>query len=100
MTEPVTFLNMIDIDPSKQAAVIGILTEGVEQVQRGRPGSVSITILASTDGRRVVDLARWAGAEAGRTASTDPRAATFVRRTAELRSAAPGLYTVVADWTA
>ena len=47
MSSPVTFVNVIDVDPSKQQEVIDILQEGTENVISRRPGFVSATILAS-----------------------------------------------------
>ncbi|ROR93318.1 antibiotic biosynthesis monooxygenase [Salana multivorans] len=97
---PVTFLNVIDVDPSRQREVIELLAEGVERVMTGRPGFLSATILASADGGRVVNVARWRTAEDVRATQADPAAAAYARRTAAIGSASPGLYLPVGEFTA
>ncbi|MGV9981513.1 antibiotic biosynthesis monooxygenase family protein, partial [Micromonospora wenchangensis] len=63
MSDPVTFVNVIDVDPSRQQEVIDLLTEGTEKVVSRRPGFVSVTLLASLDRTRVVNVARWRSAD-------------------------------------
>lgn len=99
MSQPVTFINVIDVDPARQQELIDLLREGTERVMTQRPGFVSVTLLASADGRRVVNLARWERAEDVRATQSDPAAAEYARRTAAIASAAaPGLYAVVAEY--
>ena len=49
MSNPITFINVVDVDPSRQQEVIDILTEGTEKVISQRPGFISVTLLASLD---------------------------------------------------
>lgn len=99
MSEPVTFVNVVDVDPSQQQAVIDLLVEGTEQVMSKRPGFISVTLLASLDKSRVINVARWQSAEDVKATQSDPAAAEYAKRTAALGQATPGLYTVVGDYT-
>ncbi|MFY1622006.1 antibiotic biosynthesis monooxygenase [Micromonospora sp. WMMD723] len=99
MSDPVTFVNVIDVDPSRQQELIDLLVEGTEKVVARRPGLVSVTLLASLDRTRVVNVARWRSADDVRATQADPEAAGYARRTAALAQADPGLYTVVGEFT-
>ncbi|GHJ08616.1 hypothetical protein TPA0907_29830 [Micromonospora humidisoli] len=98
MSDHVTFVNVIDVDPSRQQEVIDLLVEGTEKVVSRRPGFVSVTLLASLDRTRVVNVARWRSADDVRATQADPEAAEYARRTAALAQASPGLYTVVGEF--
>lgn len=99
MSGPVTFVNVIEVEPATQQEVIDLLVEGAERVMSARPGFLSLTLLASLDGSRVINVARWASAEDVRATQADPAAADYARRTAALARATPGLYTVVREFT-
>jgi len=100
MPNPVTFVNVIDVDPSKHQQVVELLIAGTEKVMSKRPGFLSVTLLASLDRTRVVNIARWESAEDVKATQADPEAADYARRTAALAQATPGLYTVVGEFTA
>lgn len=100
MASPVTFINVIDVDPSKQQEVIDILNEGTADIISKRPGFISVTILASPDKTRVVNIARWESIDDVKAIQADPVAAEFVKRTAEVATASPGVYMVVSEFTA
>ena len=97
---PVTFINVIEVEPALQQEVVAILTEGTEKVIRHRPGFVSVTLLASTDGTRVVNLARWRSLDDVRATQADPAAAEYVQRTAVIAKAGPNVYAVVGEFIA
>lgn len=99
MSEPVTFVNVVNVDPAKQQEVIDLLVEGTEKVISKRPGFISVTLLASLDKSRVINVARWGSAEDIKATQTDPEAAEYAKRTAALAQATPGLYTVVGEFT-
>lgn len=99
MSEPVTFVNVVDVDPAKQQEVIDLLVEGTEKVMSKRPGFISVTLLASLDKSRVINVARWESAEDVKATQSDPAAAEYAKRTAALAQATPGLYTVVGEFT-
>ncbi len=100
MSTPVTFINVIDVDPSKQQEVIDLLVEATAKVMTKRPGFVSVTLLASLDKTRVVNIARWESADDVKATQGDPQAAEYARRTAALAQANPGIYTVVREFSA
>lgn len=97
MSSPVTFINVIDVDPAKQQEVIDILQEGTEKVISRRPGFVSATILASADGSRVINLARWDSVDDVKATQADPATAEYAKRTAAIATTGPGIYTAVSE---
>ncbi len=99
MSAPVTFVNVVDVDPAKQQEVIDLLVEGTEKVMSKRPGFISVTLLASLDKSRVINVARWESAEDVKATQSDPEAAEYAKRTAALAQATPGLYTLAGEFT-
>lgn len=98
MSSPVTFVNIIDVDPARQQEVIDILNEGTQEVISERPGFISVTILASVDGSRVINIARWEGADDIKATQADDAAAEYARRTAAIATTSPGIYAVVSEF--
>ncbi|MDX7997626.1 antibiotic biosynthesis monooxygenase [Xenorhabdus sp. Reich] len=96
----VTFINVIEVDPKNQAEVIKLLQEGTESVISKRPGFISVTLLASADGCRVVNIAKWENVADIKATQADPASAEFARRTAELSKANPGVYNIVGQYSA
>lgn len=97
MSSPVTFVNVIDVDPSKHQEVIDLLVEGAEEVMSKRRGFISVTLLSNLDKTRVINVARWDTAEDVKTTQADPEAAEYARRTAAIAQPSPGLYAVVGE---
>ncbi len=95
--QPINFVNVFDVEPDRQQELVELLGRGAEQVIRHRPGFVSLTLLASLDGRRVVNLAQWASADDARATQADPQAAGYAARAGAISTAAPGLYRVVTE---
>lgn len=95
--QPTTFVNVVDVDPTRQQELVELLLEGTQEVIRHRPGFISVTLLASLDGTRVVNVARWRSADDVRATQADPAAAAYARRTAEIATASPGVYRVTAE---
>jgi quinol monooxygenase YgiN len=93
--EPVTLIGVFDVDPSKQQELVGLLTEGTEEVMQRRPGFVSVNLLASNDGTRVVNYAQWRSLDDVKATVADPDAQRYARRAAELAQATPHVYSVV-----
>lgn len=93
--EPVTLINVFDVDASKQQELVDLLTEGTEEVMRHRPGFVSVNILASNDGTRVVNYAQWRSQDDVKATMADPDAQGYARRAAELAQPTPHVYSVV-----
>lgn len=93
--ETVTFINVLDVEPAKQQALLEVMTESAEKVIRHRPGCISVSILASKDGSRVVSYAQWRSAEDIKATRDDQRAQEYAKRAAELAKATPHVYSVV-----
>jgi quinol monooxygenase YgiN len=93
--ETVTLINVFDVEPSKQQELVELLTEGTENVMRERPGFVSVNLLTSNDGTRVVNYAQWHSLEDIKATMSDPDAQDYARRAAELAQATPHVYSVV-----
>jgi heme-degrading monooxygenase HmoA len=98
MTEnDVTFVNVFDVEPSRQHELLDQLARGTEEVIRHRPGFLGLTLLASIDGRRVINVTRWASPHDATATQSDPEALRHAQRAACLAAAAPGLYRVAAE---
>jgi quinol monooxygenase YgiN len=93
--EPVTLINVFDVAPSKQQALVDLLEEGTENVMRDRPGFVSVNLLTSNDGTRVVNYAQWRSLADVKATMADPAAQEYARRAAVLAQATPHVYSVV-----
>ncbi|MFI0939352.1 antibiotic biosynthesis monooxygenase family protein [Streptomyces sp. NPDC021020] len=91
-----TLINVFEVEPAKQQELVDLLNEGTEKVAKTRPGFVSVTVLASLDGSRVVNYAQWESPEALRAVQGDAEMGGYARRTAELAKAAPAVYRVAA----
>ncbi|PHM30134.1 antibiotic biosynthesis monooxygenase family protein [Xenorhabdus innexi] len=95
----VTFINIIEVDPKNQAEIIKLLQEGTESVISKRPGFISVTLLASGDGSRVVNIAKWKSIADIQATQTDPESAEFAKRTLVLAKANPGIYQIVGQYS-
>jgi quinol monooxygenase YgiN len=93
--EPVTLINVFDVGASKQQELLNLLIEGTEEVLRLRPGFVSVNVLASNDGSRVVNYAQWSSYDAVKAAMDDSEVQRYARRAAALAQATPHVYSVV-----
>ncbi len=94
--ELVTLINVFDVDASKQQDLVDLLNDGTERVMQHRPGFVSVSILASNDGTRVVNFAQWRSLDHVKATMADPGAGSYVRQAGELADATPHVYTVAA----
>jgi quinol monooxygenase YgiN len=92
---PVTLVNVFDVDAAKQQELVDLLTEGTEKVMQRRPGFVSVNLLASKDGTRVLNYAQWRSQDDVQATMADPEVQGYARRAAELAQATPHVYTVV-----
>jgi quinol monooxygenase YgiN len=93
--QPVTLVNVFDVDAAKQQELVDLLIEGTEKVVRHKPGFVSVNLLASKDGSRVVNYAQWRSQDDVSATMADPEVQGYARRAAELAKATPNVYSVV-----
>jgi len=95
--QPVTLVNILDVEPDRQQELIDLLTRGGEEVIRHRPGFVSLTLFASHDRRRVINVAQWISAADAAATQSDPHAADYAARVATVATATPGLYSIASE---
>ncbi|MEU6711280.1 antibiotic biosynthesis monooxygenase family protein [Nonomuraea sp. NPDC046802] len=95
-----TVINVFDVDPAKQQELVEILKEGTEKVFKGRPGFISVNLLASADGTRVVNYAQWRSPDDVKATLADPEAQIYAKRAGEIAKASPHPYRVVATYHA
>ncbi|KHL12137.1 antibiotic biosynthesis monooxygenase [Mumia flava] len=100
MSDPVTFINVVDVDASTQQEVVDLLREAVEDFFSHRPGFLSATVLASPAGDRVVTVARWRSAEDAAANGEQAATAEYGRRLSALATPNPGTYATVAEYAA
>jgi quinol monooxygenase YgiN len=93
--EPVTLVNVFDVEADKQQELVDLLIDGTEKVMQHRPGFVSVNLLASNDGTRVVNYAQWRSQDDVKATMADPDAQGYARRAAELAQTTPHVYSVV-----
>lgn len=94
----VVFINVLEVEPARQHELINLLKEGTERVIRVRSGFLSSTIFASSDGTRVVNIARWRSAEDIQPILSDPDAARYAKAAAAIARPNPGVYNLVAAY--
>lgn len=94
--DTVTLVNVFSVEPANQQALVDVLEEGAAKVVRHRPGFVSVNILASVDGTRVVNYAQWSSLAAVQATMGDPEAQEFAKRAGALATPDAHPFRVVA----
>lgn len=97
-TEPITFVNVFEVEPADRAALVETLDEALDRVIRHRPGFVTARLLVATDGRSVINEATWTDPAALAATRDDPAAADYAQRAAALATPRPGAYRVHATY--
>jgi quinol monooxygenase YgiN len=83
-TDQVTLVNVFDVDPARQDDLVAALDRATAEVFTSLPGFVSANLHASLDGKRVVNYAQWASAEAYQAALQRPDVLAHIREAAAL----------------
>jgi antibiotic biosynthesis monooxygenase (ABM) superfamily enzyme len=94
-TNVVTQINVFDVEPENQQAMIDLLIESAEFC-RDIPGWISASIHRSPDGCRVVNYAQSESMETAQHIIDRLREKGYLERNKRLGVAHPGLYSVVA----
>lgn len=90
-----TLINVYEVEPQKQGALVKALSESTENMIRHQPGFVSVCIHSSLDGKKVVNYAQWASKEHFEGFMDRPETQEQLRQFAGLaKSVAPSLYKV------
>jgi heme-degrading monooxygenase HmoA len=91
----VTFINIYEVAPEKQAELAELLSAGTDQTLRHMPGFVSVNIHRSTDGHRVANSTQWASQDEFERMGKSPEAQALFRKFAAVaKSVAPAVYQV------
>lgn len=93
--EPITLINVFDVDPANQQQLLDVLIEATEQVMQHMTGFVSANLHTSLDGTRVVNYAQWRAKADFEAMLADPTAREHMSQASGLaNSFTPHLYNV------
>jgi quinol monooxygenase YgiN len=90
----VAMVNVFDVEPDKQQELALVMSEGAEKFIRHRPGCVSVNILVSRDGKRLLYVAQWRSTADIKATLSDPEVQVYRDRAAALATPDPRVYTV------
>jgi heme-degrading monooxygenase HmoA len=93
--EPVTSINVFEVEPENQQALVDLLARATDEVMAKQAGYLYTRIHRSLDGRKVAVCARWRSAEDFMALANNAAAAAHMRRARTLASFEPVLYDVV-----
>jgi hypothetical protein len=96
----VTLINVFDVEPENQQALVELLIEATHSVMRHLPGHVSANIHRSLDGRHVANYAQWKRVADFEAMLQNPAAQVHMATATRLASPEPLLYHVVFTDTA
>lgn len=89
-----TLINVFDVAPDRQQALVELLERATVEVMRRRPGFISANIHRGLDGRSVANYAQWATREDFERMLEDPEAQVHMREASAMARATPLLYEV------
>lgn len=90
-----TFINIYEVAPERQAELAELLSTATEETLRHMPGFVSVNIHRSMDGNRVANYTQWASKDEFERMGKAPEAQALFRKFAALaKSVAPAIYQV------
>ncbi|GHG21773.1 antibiotic biosynthesis monooxygenase family protein [Streptomyces filamentosus] len=89
-------INVFEVEPEKQKELAEVLSEGAEKFIRHRPGCLSVNILTSLDGRRLVYYAQWRTKADIKATMADPDVQFYRDKAALLGKPDPHAFTVFA----
>ncbi|KUN05461.1 antibiotic biosynthesis monooxygenase [Streptomyces yokosukanensis] len=89
-------INVFEVEPEKQQELAEVLSEGAEKFIRHRPGCISVNIMTSLDGKRLVYYAQWRSKAEIKATMGDPDVQVYRDRAAALGKPDPHAYTVFA----
>lgn len=85
-TEPFILVNLLKVQPGKQAALLELLKQNIETVVRTLDGWRTSRLIAAADGSSVVIYSEWDTPGAIESMRADPRMRTYVAQILELAS--------------
>lgn len=90
----VTLINVFEVEPARQDALIDLLERATEEVMRHLPGFVSANVHRALDGTKVANYAQWESTAAFRAMLAEPRAQAHMEKASAMAMASPTLYEV------
>jgi heme-degrading monooxygenase HmoA len=90
----VTLINVFEVAPDRQAALIELLERATREVIRKQPGFVSANVHRGLDGTRVANYAQWASLEDFERMLQNREAQAHMSEAAAMAVASPVLYEV------
>jgi quinol monooxygenase YgiN len=87
-------VNVFDVEPDKQKELAEVMSEGAEKFIRHRPGCISVNILLSLDGKRLLYFAQWVSKADIKATMADPDVQVYRDKAAALAKPDPHAYTV------
>jgi heme-degrading monooxygenase HmoA len=88
----VTFINVLDVQDGKQTEVVTILEDLTNAVISKQHGFITMSVFASKDGKRVINVAKWASAADLQAVQSNTDAAEYGKKLHGLATPQPGLY--------
>lgn len=83
---PVTLVNIFSVEPPKQQELVALLQQNTEAVIKTLKGWIATSLMASSDGKRVVIHSRWDSPADVEAMRADPRMRAYFPKIAELAS--------------
>lgn len=91
----VTVVNVYEVEPDKQDALVTLLGKATDEVIKRLPGFISVSVHRSLDGTRVVNYAQWASkADVEAMLKSEEGQARLRDLAALAKSVSPALYEV------
>lgn len=90
----VTLINIFNVTPDKQQALVDVLAEASGSVMKQQPGFISANIHKSFDGTRVVNYVQWKSKADFEAMLQKPEAQPHMTKAAALAEFEPKLYEV------
>ncbi len=92
----IAMINVFEVEPERQKELAEVLSEGAEKYIRHRPGCISVNILPSVDGKRLLYYAQWRSKADIKATMSDPNCQIYRDKAAELAKPDAHAYTVFA----
>ena len=84
--EPIVLINLLKVEPGKQAALLALLQQNTETVIRTLPGWKTTRLIAAKDGAAVVIYSEWETPAAVEAMRGDPRMQAYFPKISALAS--------------
>jgi quinol monooxygenase YgiN len=85
-SQPVTLVNVLSVEPSKQQELVGSLRQNTETVIKTLKGWIATSLIASNDGKRVIIYSQWDSPADIEAMRSDPRMQAYFPKVAALAS--------------